>query len=378
MKQPSPKFYDEQASQNGNKFLKELGSPLLNLHLLRDADPILFEFIKKNVYLNDVSVSHFFETSSLINLQHLRDQQHPLKGNQLLLNIKRLNDIRYINKFCEGVNDLLTLNDVFVGCVESSRNRKKRILKKYPLGFNWVYYSFDFVFKRIFPKLPITKKIYFATTGGRNRVLSSMEAFGRLYSCGFKITDTQVIGNLTYFSAIKVGNPVYNNQATYGALIRLNRIGYRGKEFKVYKLRTMYPFSEYLQEYINEKQGLQEGGKFKNDPRVNTLGRFFRKFWLDELPMFINYFKGEMKLVGVRPISKHYLSLYPEEARERRKNYKPGLLPPFYADMPKTLEEIVASELKYFDCYDQKGFRADISYLTKILFNIFVKKARSK
>ena len=94
--------------------------------------------------------------------------------------------------------------------------------------------------------------------------------------------------------------------------------------------------------------------------------------------MFINYFKGEMKLVGVRPISKHYLSLYPEAARERRKNYKPGLLPPFYADMPKTLEEIVASEIRYFDSYDNKGFRADIYYFWKILYNIFIKKARSK
>lgn len=376
MDQTYPLVYDYFSPQPDVKVLEK--KPLLNIRSLKEQSPDIFEFVKTNAYLNEVTVTHLFETSSLVNLQHLIEFPRPDKGNQLVVNLKRLNDIRYINKFLEGVNDLIQFNDILVGCVESSGNRKERILHKYPVGLNWVYYAFDFVFKRIFPKLPVTKKIYFATTGGRNRVLSSMEAFGRLYSCGFKIVDTKVIGNHTYFAAVKIGLPVYNDKATYGALIRLKRVGYQGKQFNVYKLRTMYPFSEYLQAYISEKQGLQEGGKFKNDPRVNTLGRFFRKFWLDELPMFINFFRGEMKLIGVRPLSQHYLSLYPEEACERRIKYKPGLLPPFYADMPKTLEEIVASEIRYFDSYDNKGFRADIYYFWKILYNIFIKKARSK
>lgn len=342
-------------------------------------DKVLYEFIKRTVYLNHVVHAHLFETSTLLNLQQsLNNFTKPTKGNTLVVNLRKINDIRYINKFLEGVNGLLHEGDIFIGCVESSQNRKSRLLDKFPRGLNWLYYSFDFVFKRILPKLPVTKKIYFALTAGRNRVLSDMEALGRLYSCGFKVEQVQVIGNLTYFSAKKIGVPVYNNQATYGALIRLNRIGKDGKKFVVYKLRTMYPFSEYLQAYISETQGLQEGGKFKDDPRVTTLGKFFRKFWLDELPMFINLFKGEMKLVGVRPLSEHYLSLYPEDARVRRIQYKPGLLPPFYADMPKTLEEIAASELKYFDLYDKKGYRTDFVYLGKILHNIFIKKARSK
>jgi lipopolysaccharide/colanic/teichoic acid biosynthesis glycosyltransferase len=376
MDQTYPLVYDYFSPQSAVKV--EENKPLLNLRALKEQNPELFEFIKTNAYLNDVAVTYLFETGSLVNLQHLSEMPRAPKGNQLIVNLKRLNDIRYINKFCEGVNDMLHYEDVFIGSVESSGNRKERLLQKFPFGINWVYYCFDFVFKRIFPKLPLTKKIYFAITGGRNRVLSSMEAFGRLYSCGYKIVDTKVIGNLTWFSAVKIGLPVYNDQATYGALIRLRRVGFQGKEFSVYKLRTMYPFSEYLQAYISEKQGLQEGGKFKNDPRVTTLGKFFRKFWLDEVPMFINYFKGEMKLVGVRPLSKHYLSLYPLEAQIRRKNYKPGLLPPFYADMPKTIEEIVDSEMKYFDHYDKKGFRADFYYFWKILHNIFIKKARSK
>jgi len=60
----------------------------------------------------------------------------------------------------------------------------------------------------------------------------------------------------------------------------------------------MHPYSEYLQSYIYEQNKLQEGGKFANDFRVTTLGKCMRKLWIDELPMFINLFKGQLKIVG--------------------------------------------------------------------------------
>ncbi|MCC5918101.1 MAG: sugar transferase [Cryomorphaceae bacterium] len=205
-----------------------------------------------------------------------------------------------------------------------------------------------------------------------------MEAYGRIYSCGFEIIHSRNFNNLRYLVAQKVGDPAYNTKATYGPLIRLRRVGKGGKIFPVYKLRTMHPFAEYLQPYIAKKYGLQEGGKFRNDPRVTTLGKFFRKFWLDELPMLFNLIKGDMKLVGFRPLSAHYLSMYPRPVQERRKKYKPGLLPPFYADMPKTFEEIVASEVRYLDAYDKGGLLTDIRYFFKIFHNILIKRARSK
>ena len=69
--------------------------------------------------------------------------------------------------------------------------------------------------------------------------------------------------------------------------IRLDRVGKNGKKFKVYKFRTMHPYSEFLQEYIYKKYSLREGGKFKHDIRVTTIGRFMRRYWLDELPMLL-------------------------------------------------------------------------------------------
>ena len=115
-----------------------------------------------------------------------------------------------------------------------------------------------------------------------------------------------------------------------------------------------------------------------NDFRVTTWGSFCRKIWLDEFPMFINVFKGELKLVGVRPLSKHYFGLYDPGVQDRRTKYKPGLIPPFYYDMPKDLESIQASEIKYLDSYDKNPFLTDFRYLFVSVWNILFRHVRSK
>ena len=103
-----------------------------------------------------------------------------------------------------------------------------------------------------------------------------------------------------------------------------------------------------------------------------------RKYWIDELPMLRNLSKGNMKLVGVRPISQHYYSLYSKELQEQRTRHKPGLLPPFYADMPKTLDEIEASEMRYLTKCEEKGtLTTDFIYFCRIFHTIVFKRARS-
>ncbi len=104
---------------------------------------------------------------------------------------------------------------------------------------------------------------------------------------------------------------------------------------------------------------------------------FFRKFWLDEIPMLINILKGDMKLVGVRPLSEHYFSLYTKELQLKRIKTKPGLIPPFYADMPKTIGEIMESEMRYLEAYEKHPFKTDITYFFKAFYNIIFGGARS-
>ena len=145
----------------------------------------------------------------------------------------------------------------------------------------------------------------------------------------------------------------------------------------VFKFRTMHPFSEYLQGHVYEHNKLESGGKFKDDFRVTTWGRFMRKYWLDELPMLYNWLRGDLQLVGVRPLSRQYLQLYSPELRRLRTKVKPGLLPPFYADMPETLEEVMESERRYIEAYLQKPVTTQFRYFFKCLNNIVLKRRRS-
>ena len=311
-------------------------------------------------------------TNDTFNIKSLSDNYF-----NAIINLKRINDTKYINKLFEAVNAKLPADGIFIGCVETNELRKKRIINKYPVGFAQVYYIFDFIFKRIFPKLPITKKIYFKITAGRNRVLSKSETMGRLYSCGFSILAEKLINNHLYFVVRKVKEPSFDPEPSYGPIYKMKRVGKDGRIINVYKVRTMYAFAEYLQQYVYEKNSLQDGGKFKNDFRISTVGKFFRKYWLDELPMLINLFKGELKLVGVRPLSPHYLSLYSEKLKEMRLRQKPGLIPPFYVDMPKTLKEIMESELRYIEQHEKAPLKTDLKYFFKALHNILIKRARS-
>lgn len=301
-----------------------------------------------------------------------------VSGWERIINLERLNDIRYLNKFLEAVNSKLTIGGEFIGRFEEYNSRKRRIIHTQRKPIKYIIHFGDILFHRVTPKLPGTKRIYFGITKGRGRVLSKAEAFGRIYSCGFEVTEEHEIEGETYFTARKIKEPAFDKSASYGPLIKLRRVGKDGKLIQVYKIRTMHPFSEYLQDYIFHQNELQEGGKFRNDFRISKEGKIFRKFWLDEIPMFINFFKGDMKLIGVRPISKQYYSLYSTELQEKRIRTKPGLLPPFYADMPKTLEEIIASELKYLNAYEQAPLKTDIKYFFLSLKSILIQGARSK
>jgi len=227
------------------------------------------------------------------------------------------------------------------------------------------------------PKLDTTKALYFKWTKGKGRVISLAEILGRLYSCGFKVVEYKREDNITVITAEKTAEPLFKMNPSYGPLIKLERVGYKGKMISVYKFRTMHPFSEFIQEYVFHKNNLAEGGKISNDFRITSWGKFMRALWIDELPMVINFIKGEMKLVGVRPLSLQYFKLYPKEVQELRTSIKPGLVPPFYADMPVTFEEIVESERKYLLRYKKSPLRTDVAYFFKAMRNILIKNVRS-
>lgn len=343
------------------------------LSLSQHHSPV-YNFIAKYINLQGIprKACSIFNTQTFFNFETLENASC-----DLLLNLHKVNDINRINDYFSLLNQKTAMGGYVAGCGKTIKGTYDEYCRRFPVPLGYIFYFFHFVFRRVLPKLPIMREINYMFTKGENRTLSKTEILGRLVYSGFKIVAFTEIKGMVWFIAGKVNIPYKGDNPTYGPLISMNRVGKNGKIIKIFKFRTMHPYAEYLQEYIYEQNHLAKGGKLKDDFRIAGWGRVLRKTWIDELPQFINLLRGDIKLVGVRALSQHYFSLYPKSFREYRKQVKPGILPPFYVDMPETMEEIVASEKKYIDAYLKYGILTDIKYGAIILFNIIFRGKRS-
>ena len=329
------------------------------------------EFIKK--YCDDTySKNHLIiKTKNIFNLEGKN-------GLKLFVNIEKTNNFRHVNKFHEKVNLILEVDGIYCNCAETNTQRSERKWKKSPLFLRTLVLLIDFLYKRLIPKLPLTKQIYFAMTRGHNRVMSKYEIMGRLVSCGFQIVEIVEFGGLSFFISKKTREPHFDMNPSYGPVFSMRRIGKDGKIISVYKFRTMSPYSEYIQSKMIEDNKLDDGGKIKDDTRITFYGKFLRKYWIDEFPMIINWLKRDLKIVGVRPLSQDYFNRYPKDLRQLRVKTKPGLVPPYYVDLPVTFEEICDSERKYLLMYLKNPLKTDFVYFFKAFYNILIKRRRSR
>jgi exopolysaccharide biosynthesis polyprenyl glycosylphosphotransferase len=106
---------------------------------------------------------------------------------------------------------------------------------------------------------------------------------------------------------------------------RAHRIGRKGRTFNCYKFRTMVANADKLREqlsHMNERDSVLF--KIANDPRITRVGRWLRKYSLDELPQFYNVLRGDMSLVGPRPPIAHEVEQY-DLSHLRRLNVLPGI-----------------------------------------------------
>jgi hypothetical protein len=285
----------------------------------------------------------------------------------------------FLNQFFENTRNALSEGQYFAFTVVTAENIKFIFKNKYPSLLFKIYYPFHFFGRRVCPKLKGFRKI--SRKLGIKADMSKSEIMGRLIYHGFQIAQIREDIENTIFVIQR--HPTSNPSSSLppskeGFLFSMRRVGKNEKPVTIYKLRSMHPYSEFVQAYLHETNGLDDGGKFKNDFRVSTGGKLIRKYWIDELPMLYNLLKGDIKLIGVRPISEHYLSLYPEPLKAIRNKHKPGLLPPFYADLPKSFQEILVSEQKYLESYEKAPLKTDWSYFWRIITNIIIHKARSK
>lgn len=106
------------------------------------------------------------------------------------------------------------------------------------------------------------------------------------------------------------------------------RVGKNGKKFKMYKFRTMVTNSaEILEEMLKDKKYLKEwkkNHKFEDDPRITKIGKILRKTSLDEVPQVINILKGDMSIIGPRPLIEEEVLAY-KKNKNKLLSVRPGL-----------------------------------------------------
>ena len=295
-----------------------------------------------------------------------------------IANLRQANDASDLNALFRAVNAKLPVGGTYAGCVETCELVKRRHFAGRPAWRAWPGYALHFLFRRILPKLALTRGLYRCLSLGRGHALSKTEILGRLVYCGFDVTEHWEAEGELHFVVEKRGAANDGPPPPSGLLFRMQRVGQGGRLRYYYKLRTMHPYAEYLQASIYATNALAPNGKFKDDFRVTSWGRFMRRTWLDELPMVVNLLRGDLKLVGVRPLSRHYLSLYPPELLALRLRHKPGLIPPFYVDLPEGFDAICASEQRYLEAYERHPLRTDLRYLTLAVRRIVFEHARSQ
>ncbi|MEQ8198599.1 MAG: sugar transferase [Clostridiaceae bacterium] len=146
------------------------------------------------------------------------------------------------------------------------------------------------------------------------------------------------------------------------------RIGYKGKTIGVYKFRSMvHNADEVFKSFTSEqKEEFQKNFKLDDDPRITKIGEFLRKTSLDELPQLLNTLKGDMSIVGPRPIIQQEVEKYGEYA-EKLVSVVPGLTGYWQANgrSDTTYDERVQMDMYYID---NRSFWLDI----KILFKTFI------
>ncbi len=372
-----PENYSEQGVESGAKFERHLATNYDLKTIFKSTKHLDVNGIEEWL---DAHMGQFDDSTFIVNtdegatLEGLKPH-HP----ELIINKMALNRIRHLNTLLNKANETLVDGGYLWVHSRTARLKREIIYNAHP-GFSGklIYYG-HYLWHRVCPKLKWTKWFYFWVTKGQNRTYHRVELLGRMYRAGFEVIDERFHHGEYYILGRKFRAPIWDDDPTCGALVKLLRVGYKGDLIGVYKFRTMYSYSEYLQPYMLEHEGLQDGGKFAHDYRVNGWGKLLRKSWLDELPMFINVFKGQMKLVGVRPLSRHYFSLYTPGMQDLHISVKPGLLPPFYYDeySPVTLDDVQASEKRYINAYHSRPFATDWRYFWGTVGNIVFKHKRS-
>lgn len=160
------------------------------------------------------------------------------------------------------------------------------------------------------------------------------------------------------------GGPVFYSQ---------KRAGKDNKPFKMYKFRSMCPNAERLQKELmqyNEMDG--PVFKIKDDPRITKVGKFIRKYSIDELPQLVNILRGEMTIVGPRPPLLKEVSEY-NDYQMQRLLVKPGLTCFWqaYGRSNLSFDDWMDMDMKYIK---RRSMWLDMGLIIKTIFAVIFKR----
>ena len=183
-----------------------------------------------------------------------------------------------------------------------------------------------------------------------------------------------IIVIISLILSIKQGFPVFFIQ---------NRVGKNSKIFKLYKFRTMEVSAEedfHKSHYLDLAKGKNvepsnsplEPIRIENDDRITSLGAYLRKTSLDELPNILNVLKGDMSLVGPRPLVEYESKLY-GEYNSKRNSVLPGVtgLAQVQGRLDLSLQERLYWDLKYIE---NNSFYKDLKIILKTFLSVLTKK----
>ena len=272
-----------------------------------------------------------------------------------------------IHKLRKEIND----DQYLVFRFQTLKGRIRRIEKKKPRFLSRIQVGVEFIVFRLLPRLIIFRKIYAYLSKETILILSKAEGLGRIVFGGFDIERVESSVSYSYVLASPSNKNYSSKKPSFGPIYGMPRIGKNGKIITVFKIRTMHPYSEFLHEYILKHNGYGEKGKPKNDFRVTSWGRVLRKYWIDETPQIFNVLKGELKLVGLRPVSEVYFNALHQEYKDMRINYKPGCIPPYVALNKKpSKKEVIEAEYEYIKMKKSNPYTTDFILFFRALRNI--------
>ena len=284
---------------------------------------------------------------------------------------KNMDDFTEISKLIDEANKKVNVNLIVLNIGESSQINHD--LENYLIELNKKILIIS-KNKVIFNKLFLSRNI---NLSGYNLVY-----FNNDIQYGSKYIIKRVMDITISLILLTILSPIFLILSLYilyldktPIIIRQNRVGLHGKIFQMYKFRTMKNNAHELRKQLeNLNKGKGPLFKIENDPRLINGAQFIRNYSLDELPQLLNILKGEMSLVGPRPLFKEDTQMF-EKSYMRRLNVLPGLTGLLQINERNTDEFSVwyKYDIEYIDTW---SLLLDLKIIMKTPFSIFRSKIK--